>query len=371
MLLNFPTQFMSSYQNKMVGWIKDYLNRYGTPPTVARLVEEFDSFVPMVSTDPVGDIYDKTLKEERNLYTRNYLMGIQDELKAGKDPLPLIQKLHQEIATGGNDVTRYSTYDRSLYTRRGTAFPYGIPQLDRYTGGIAQGDLVYLVGRLGTGKTSLSLWVLTKWLQMEKRILMVSNENRADDVVAKIDAFFGGWNPLKKRTMDWTEDDKRRISTVSYIASAMKGDVIIPNKPVKGMTELNNLVYSYKPDIVLVDGIYLMDGTTGDSHWEKITGVSRSLKQLAESEGVPLLGVHQAARRAAGKRVEIEDIAYADALGQDADLVLGLNKEEDDCLLVESIKNRWGKSGWGLVMKFFWDTMFVKVFEDRMIGVGA
>ena len=368
-LFNFPKQFMSPLQANMVEWIRDYLNRYGAPPSLERFSEQFDLFVPMVSKDPLGDIYDRTLVEERNVYTRNYLMSIQDKLKGGADPLPFIQELHQSIAAGGNEVTYYSSYDRSLYTRRGTSFPYGIPQLDKYTGGIAKGDLVYLVGRLGTGKTSFSVWVLSKWLEMEKRILMVSNENRADDVVGKIDAFFGGWNPIKKRTMEWTEDEKRRISTVSYIASHMNGEVIIPNKPVAGISELNDLVYTYRPELVIVDGIYLMDGTTGDSHWEKITSVSRALKRLAEGEGMPVLGVHQANRNASGKRVEIEHIAYADALGQDADLVLGVNKEESGDLFIEAIKNRWGSSGWGLFIKFFWDSMFVKVYDVETAGV--
>lgn len=370
-LLNFPKEFMSPLQVKMVDWVKGYLNRHGQPPTLPRFIEEFDIFVPMHNLNPITDIYDRTLVEERNIYTRNYLMAIQDDLKEGKDPLPYIQKLHKNIASGGNDVSYYTKHDRSLYMRGGTAIPYGIPQLDKYTGGVAKGDLIYLVGRLNTGKTTVSLWFTTKWLMDDKRILMASNENRADDVIGKIDAFIGGWNPLKKRTMEWTEDDKKRINTVSYIASNMKGEVIIPNKPVRGMDELNNLVYVYQPDIVIIDGIHLMKGASGDSHWEKITDISRNLKVLAESEGVPLLGVHQANRNAAGKKVEIEHIAYADALGQDADLIMGINQEDDGDIFVESIKNRWGKKHWGLFMKFFWDTMFAKVYEVKDVEMAA
>ena len=370
-LFNFPERFMSSYQREMVKWIKDYLNRYGLPPRLSRFKAEFEMFSIVECDDPLGDIYDRTLVEERNIYTRNFLMSIQDKLKAGEDPLPYIQTLHSEIVVGGNDVTYYTKHDRSLYTRNGTSFPYGIPLLDQYTGGIARGDLVYLVGRLGTGKTTFSLWMLSKWLLAEKRILMVSNENRADDIVGKIDAFIGGWNPIKKRTMEWTEDEKRKISTVSHIASMMKGEVVIPNKPIKGFSELTNLTYTYRPDLVIIDGIYLMEGSSGDSHWEKITGISRNLKGLAEGEGLPVLGVHQANRNAVGKRVEIEHIAYADALGQDADLVMAVNEEDDGDIFVESIKNRWGRKKWGLTMKFFWDTMHVKVYDEREVASGT
>jgi len=367
LLFGMPEQFLSSFEKKMVGWIKEYVLKYSTTPTVDRLGEQFELFVPVSSEDPLGDIYDRELQQKRNHYAREYITSIQEELKKGADPLPFVRQLNQNLQGGDGGVTFFTKFDRSLYTRRATSHPYDIPQIDRYTGGISQGDLIYLIGRLGTGKTTFAIWLLTKWLQRGRKVLMVSNENRADDVIGKIDSFIGGWNPMKKRLMDWTEDDKRRIQTVSYIASHMDGEVVVPNKPVKGIEELNNLIYTYIPDMVIVDGIYLMNGVSGDSHWEKITDISRNLKRLADTNGAPILGLHQANRGAVGKRIEIENIAYADALGQDADLVLAINKEKDtdDDLFVECIKNRWGSGSWGFFMKFYFDSMFVKVYDTK------
>ena len=365
LLFQFPKQLMSKTEAKMVNWVIDYTSRYGRPPTTDRLSEEFDSFLVLKTTDPLGDIYERTLVRKRNIYTREFMTKIQDELKKGADPLPHIEELLTSISGGRGDVTRYSTYDRSAYLRRPTSTPYDIEQLDQKTGGVAAGDLIYLIGRLGTGKTTFSLWVLTKWLMQGKRILMVSNENRADDVVAKIDSYMGGFNPLNKRTMKWSEDDKHRLSTVSYIAKTMEGEVFIPNRPVQDVKEVQSLIYSYRPDLVMIDGIYLMTGADGDTHWEKITNISRALKRLADGEGVPLLGIHQASRNAIGKRIEIEHIAYADALAQDADLVLGLNPEEDGSIYIEAIKSRWGDGDWGFFVKFFFNTMSVKVLDAR------
>lgn len=368
-LFNFPRELLSPHEKTLVEWVVGYVARYGRPPTVERLGEEFATFVAVDSSDPIGDIYEKTLVKKRNRYTREYILGIQEELKAGKDPLPYIEKLHQQIRGGQSDVTRYTTYDRSAYHRRPTSFPYEIPVIDQYTGGIAAGDLIYLIGRLGTGKTTFALWVVSKWLQRERKVLMVSNENRADDVIAKVDSYIGGFNPIKKRTMQWSEEDFNRLNTVSFIARNMGGEMYIPNHPVKDVKEVQNLIYTYRPDIVVVDGIYLMQGANGDSHWEKITNISRSLKQLAEGEGIPVLGIHQANRSAIGKKIEIEHIAYADALAQDADLVMAINPEDDGSIFVESIKNRWGSSGWGFFMRVFFETMSVRVLDPKMSGV--
>lgn len=363
LLFQFPRQLVSSYEKKMIEWVVDFSAKYGQPPTVERLESEFEHFVPLVTRAPLGDVYDRTLARKRNIYTREYILGIQEELKKGADPLLFIGNLYNTICAGSSDVVRYSTYDRSSYYRKPTSTPYGIAQLDRYTGGISQGDLVYTVGRLGTGKTTFSLWLVNKWIQDGKKVLMVSNENRADDVIVKIDSFIGGFNPIRKRTKEWSEDDLHRLRTVSFIASHMEGEMLIPSHPVKDTKELYSLVYTYKPDIVVIDGIYLMQGVGGDSHWEKLTQVSRSLKQLAEGEGVPIFGIHQANRNAIGRRMEIEHVAYADALAQDADLVLGINPEDDGSLFVECLKSRWGKSGWGMFLRIYFESMTVKVME--------
>jgi energy-coupling factor transporter ATP-binding protein EcfA2 len=365
LLLNFPRELISTTEKAMLEWITTYTSRFGKPPTLSRFSREHPIFLPVVTKDPIGDVYEQTLTRKRNLYAREYLMSVQDDLKKGKDPLPYIEELHQVIRTGASDVVRYSAYDRSSYYRKPASIPYGIPLLDQYTGGISKGDLIYLIGRLGTGKTTFALWILSKFIQREKSVLMISNENRAEDVVAKIDSYIGGFNPLKKRTNAWTDDDISRLTTVSYIASHMEGEVFIPNRPVQDMAELKSYIYTYRPDLCIVDGIYLMKSARGESHWEKITNISRNLKEIAQGEGLPILGIHQASRKAIGKHIEVEDIAYADALAQDADLVLGLNAEDDGSIFVESIKNRWGDKSWGFFVKFFFNSMTAKVLEPK------
>jgi hypothetical protein len=135
---------------------------------------------------------------------------------------------------------------------------------------------------------------------------------------------------------------------------------------VQSTKDLRSLIYTYDPDLIMVDGIYLMSDGKADSQWEKITGVSRELKQIAEGEGKPLLGIHQASRKAIGAgRIDVEHVAYSDALAQDADLLLAINKEEDESIFVECIKNRWGGEHWGFFLKFFFETMTVKVMSAK------
>lgn len=366
-LLSFPTELMTPGERQVVEWIRLYAAKHGALPTLHRLGEQFETFMPIPMVDPLGDVYEKELAKKRNLFTRESLLSIQDKLRAGEDPLPHIEKIFNTIRGGGGDVVLYSRYDRSEYTRRITAYPYGIQALDKHTGGAAKGDLIYTIGRLGTGKTSFVLWLVKRWLLAGHRILLASNENRPVDVIGKIDSFIGGWNPLKKRTYDWTDDDLERIRTVSHIAATLDGELIIPSKPVANVSVLESLIYQYSPDIVVVDGVYLMGGGgRGEAMWERVTGISRELKQLAMTAQLPIIGVHQASRAAIGKRVDVENASYSDAIGQDADLVLGMNQEDDGSSYVEAVKNRWG-SEFGFYMKLFFEDMSVRILDGRSL----
>lgn len=367
-LYQFPVVLMESYESEWVKWIKEYTNRHSNPPNVRRLVEQFEIFIPVKRSDPITDTYEKALTKKRNSWSRRYLMEHKESFDKGEDPLPIIKELYQTLMLGDVEILKYSDYDRSRYFRTKTTFPYGIELLDKYTGGASAGDLIYLFGRLGTGKTTFALWIIKKWLEAGLKVLVISNENRAEDIVSKIDSFIGGWNPLKRRLMDWTPDEEMKIKTVSHIASTLDGEIIIPTVPIYNVDNVQSLVHSHSPDVVVIDGVYLLSDNKGDSaNWEKITDVSRNLKRLADGHGVPVVGIHQANRAAIGKHAGIENLAYSDALGQDADLVLALNEEPDgkNELFIQCVKNRWGKDNWGLFVKLWFETMTVKLLDGR------
>ena len=366
-LYQFPYEMLESYEREWIDWIKAYTNKHSVPPKVERFCDAFDSFVAVKRADPLTDTYEKALTKKRNSWSRRFLMGYKEYFDDGKDPLPIIKELYETLTLGDVEIMKFSEYDRSRYFRARTSLPYGIELLDYYTGGASAGDLIYIFGRLGTGKTTFAMWIIKKWLEAGHKILVVSNENRAEDIVAKIDSFIGGWNPLKRRLMDWTPDEEVKIKTVSHIASTLDGEIIIPTVPIHSVDEVQSLIHSHNPDVVVIDGVYLLSDNKGDSaNWEKLTDVSRNLKRLADGHGIPVVGIHQANRASIGKRVGIENIAYSDALGQDADLVLGLSEEEDGDLYIDCLKSRWGKNNWGLFVRLYFDTMTVKLLTDRI-----
>ena len=90
---------------------------------------------------------------------------------------------------------------------------------------------------------------------------------------------------------------------------------------VSGVMSIASKIDQYKPDIVMIDGMYLLnDDQKGDSRWERITNVSRDLKKLAQQKRVPIIATTQFNRATDETRVErvtLSNIGFSDSLGQD------------------------------------------------------
>jgi hypothetical protein len=86
------------------------------------------------------------------------------------------------------------------------------------------------------------------------------------------------------------------------------------------MTWLRGKIEKYKPDAVFIDGLYLMsaDRKTGKDH-ERVMQISRAARQTVLDTHIPLIATMQANRQASKNGdAELDEIAYSDAIGQDA-----------------------------------------------------
>jgi hypothetical protein len=81
-----------------------------------------------------------------------------------------------------------------------------------------------------------------------------------------------------------------------------------------------------KPDIVFVDGVYLMmDELTGEMNTpQAITNITRAMKRLAQRIDLPIIITTQTLlwKMRAGK-VTADSIGYSSSFFQDSDVILG------------------------------------------------
>jgi hypothetical protein len=362
LLVDFPTAMMSELESKICTWVFKYVTDNGSPPTIERLAKAFPDFLPLDSDDPLNDLFEQAILRKRReislLFASKIVEGVRDE---NYDPYEDVRKLASQTAFEGSGFVHYSTFDRSEYFRPIRPLKFHFPIIDRVTGGLINGDLCYLVGRLGTGKSTLAQWITHNWWKDDKRILFVSNEMMPIDLLIKFDAMLGRFNPLELRLRKADKVLKDRIEVISHIVASSKGEIIMPRRRLMTPHAVISTAAQLELDAIVIDGVYLMHSDTkSPSKWERVADNSHALKQGALELGIPVLGISQLRRLAGRAEVDIEDIAYSDALGQDADTVIAITPTEvKNTISVELIKSRFGPSI-GTTVAIDFDSMSVE-----------
>jgi len=88
-----------------------------------------------------------------------------------------------------------------------------------------------------------------------------------------------------------------------------------------------------KPDILFVDGVYLMlDQVSGDANTpQALTNITRGLKRVAQVLNIPVVITTQTLLwKMKGGKVTADSIGYSSSFFQDSDVILGLEPVEAD-----------------------------------------
>ena len=359
-LNDFPLDIANDFESDIVLWIAEYARKYAKLPTLKRIEKEFPHFVSIKTVDPIGDIYDQTVLRKKRLLTGSLIAKLSEEMREDHyDPTEEVSIVARLLNIAHSGLIKYSTFDRQEYFKPRTPIQFHFPIIDRVTGGLVNGDLAYIVGRLGTGKSTTAQWITHKWWNDGKRMLFISGEMLPIDVLMRLDAMVGKFNPRKLRLSTRTIELEKKVEVISHVAAAAEGEIIFPKRRLMTPAAIISTGMQLEVDVIVIDGIYLMRPDRHvQSKWERVADISNSLKQGALELGIPILGITQL-KRLAGKRPDVEDIAYSDALGQDADIILSVVPEEEkrENIVLELIKNRFGDATIGTAITINWDKM--------------
>ena len=118
-----------------------------------------------------------------------------------------------------------------------------------------------------------------------------------------------------------------------------------------GVIALEQRVRELNPDLILVDGVYLMDDDqNAKDDWLRVAHITRDLKKLAKRLHKPIV-INSQLDENTGKKVspKLGDIKYTQAIGQDSDVVIFLYRDEamlnDREMCAKVGKNREGENG--------------------------
>jgi replicative DNA helicase len=245
---------------------------------------------------------------------------------------------------------RWHRYERRRRGEDDSVWHYPWPTIDSVTDGINPTELVLITARPGVGKTWALCCILDNLVRSGARTLLISTEMSVSAIERRIDAvhfgldfeaFRSGLLPdhLTKKYREGLEEF-RSLSNAPIVV----GDEVLTPAAIDAKYQ------QYKPDVILVDGLYLLRDDEGARDlWARTTNVSRGLKVLAKRYTIPVIAttqLHRPAARMAVDRIGLDNLAYSDALSQDADVVIGMyankNLLSEHARLLRILKAREG-----------------------------
>jgi predicted ATP-dependent serine protease len=334
----------------MIGWIAEYNAKYGGPPSLERLEEEFDDFVPidLPGIFILDDIADQTIERKKLAFFVSEMSKTIDKTRVeGAIQQNDVYAIMRTIFIADDEDVAYSTYDRSKYGKRAhtKAIPFFAGVLNRAMGDLHGGDYCLVVARLGTGKSLITQWQAREWMLSGLKVLFISQEMLANEIFARIDGMVGSFNPLSLRS-EITSEVGVKLQVAQLTAKSGNGEIFAP-KGMKTPEQIAMAAKFFATDVVVIDGIYQLAPDLMHSppaRWERVTEVSGQLKQMAQTIKLPLLTTTQIKRVGRSEAFTPEDIAFADAIGMDADQIIALEKDPSypTRLNMQLIKNRYG-----------------------------
>jgi replicative DNA helicase len=332
---------------------------FGQVPSFDMVRYRFPSFYFAPANDSV-QILAHELKKDR---LRLELDALGDQLKAQAqaDPLAALAALKSGAISLGamNDTSSEdlsmsdafqqleADYELTANSQGVLGIPFPWAQMTEETQGMQPGQFFIIYGRPKNMKSWVSvLSAVHAYVAARRRVLYVTREmpaiqlaRRAASVIARIDYNLfrkGRLQPYDKTRVfqilrDLLDDEKAAgahgmnqpflVFTADKSGSSGSGG---------GVSWIQSKIRDLRPDIVFVDGMYLLRDDRGGQRtvdWKAIAHISQDLKMTASEFNIPLVGVTQANRAAEkGKGDDMSELAYADAFGQDADGVFRVTK---------------------------------------------
>lgn len=249
-------------------------------------------------------------------------------------------------------------YDWTDKASRGeiVGVPTGFIDLDKILGTLISGNVYFIAGRPGLGKTALLLTVARHAAKDKKRVgifslemsrLQVAQRLIAQEAEVDLQSIIQG----KLQNHEWA----KYTHGVEVVADL---PIVINDLSSINIAQIRQTARKIKAagglDLLLVDYVQLATGE-GNQYERRdleVSAVSRGLKYLARELDIPILAAAQLSRaveQRASQKPILSDLRESGSLEQDAYCVIFMRKSEDEVkqnvIVLEVAKHRNGPTG--------------------------
>jgi len=363
-------------------FLSDFFRDHGKMPAIDTLEQNIGSEFREESPEPMSyyiSLVKKRWKGNRiNEALREADRVLVDKQKVTIDPdasIDVLKTALQEISqidTVSGDIglvdlrtnidERWQDYlDVKKLGGKIDGYPFPWEAFNEATMGIHPGELWMVIARLKTGKSWLEIAMGEHFFRSGVSCLLVTMEMPISKMTKRIDAVFSSlpYGDFKRGRMDTDMEKKFSESLTSWTLPERPPFWVCGKGRMRTPQDLDLLIEELKPQVVLVDGIYLMKvKSRADSKWEKVSTIADELQDIGQRRVVPIIGTSQFGRKVNKNKINAgsEDIGFAYEIAQNADGVIGMFQPEEmkagKEMLIRLMEHREGEP---VNIKAHWD----------------
>jgi len=335
--------FLDDDNKRVWQFVRKHYAEYSEVPTATTVKDHYPNYRVLDVQDSIEYLLDTMVNFRRRFLTRAGLETAISELQSNDHDAALtamgaaIAKVNEQGVLGTRDLDlsknpedRFNEY-KAMQNQKFLGIPTGFEKIDEATAGLQGGQLITIIAPPKTGKSQIALQVAINvheqgYVPFFQSFEMNNREQqqRHDSMRAHI-----SYSALRRGALSSSEE-------VRYVKMLKDMETKKPFTLVDAingitMSALSAKITQLNPDIVFVDGMYLMlDEITGERNTpQAITNITRALKRLAQNIDKPIVITTQTLLwKMKGRKVSADSIGYSSSFFQDSDVILGLEPIE-------------------------------------------
>jgi replicative DNA helicase len=357
------TAFFHADNRSVWKYLTEYYAEHGVVPHASVIERNFPKFkIANTQAEPVTALLAEIKEREQYNKVRETIEEA-GKLLADSDSDEAYKRIVQGVAeiastvrdTEDSDWTKSAEDRGKLFDRKSKQKQFGIPTpwgtLNKHMLGFQDGHLITIAARPSTGK---SWWICLcahhAWASGHN-VLIITKEMVSEEIERRLDAIHTKVPYADLRIAKLSPEDTKQYKRglTDLMKSANTIQVTGAEVSDGGVMSLAAKIDEYSPDIVFVDGIYLLsDDRGGKSKVEQLYNITQDMKKLARRFKVPIIQSCQVKRGAhedRGGSDQLATLQWSDSFSQDSDEVIKIYKNPDnpDQMVHCLIKQREGQ----------------------------
>lgn len=338
-----PFFFSDPIYREALEYIRKQYSETGDVPTI----REFRADYPKVALVEAPETWDSLIKRLEHQYVAGVLAENLDRFSEAYENGDIdeavnilgvtVSKAHTAIPNPRDvDISKNGDERLARYLERknnpGTlvGVPTGFPTIDKATQGLQRGQLITITGLAKASKSTIARAIAMAIQDANKKVLYLTYEQTVEEQEQCFDAARAEINPNKLNSGMVTEEEWKRVEQSVHLTQDMVPMII--SEDCMTVAAIGAKIDSEKPDVVIVDGVYMMEDENGQDKGSPaaLANIVSGLKFLAMRRGICIIAVTQSTpARTKGETLNNDSIMGSRAFVQYSNVVIGVERTED------------------------------------------